>query len=89
MAKLALSESAEAGDEILRTILPDEQRTWLCPHCELEVQLTKDRVIDCIIDHPTIIVRKTHYWRCSVCNAVAGQESLRRAEAIEYISSST
>ena len=88
MAELALSESKEAGDEILRTILPDEQRMWLCPHCELEVQLTKDRVKDCIIDHPTIVVRETHYWRCPVCNAVASQESMRRAEAIEYISSS-
>ena len=53
------------------------------------LSVTKDRVIDCIIDHPTIVVRETHYWCCPVCNAVAGQESLRCAEPIEYISSST
>ena len=52
------------------------------------LSVTKDRVIDCIIDHPTIVVRETHYWRCPVCNAVAGQESMRCAEAIEQISSS-
>ena len=53
------------------------------------LSVTKDRVIDCIIDHPTIVVRETQYWRCPVCNADAGQESMRRAEPIEYISSST
>ncbi len=50
------------------------------------LSVTKDRVIDCIIDHPTIVVRETHYWCCPVCNAVAGQESMRCAEAIEQIS---
>lgn len=87
MAKGALTELARLDDEILRTILPDEQQTWLCPHCETEVNLTQDRVMDHFIEHPAIILRETHYWRCPNCNAVAGQETFDHVEPIEYISS--
>ena len=87
MVQGALTERTRADDEILRAILPDEPQTWLCPHCETEVELTKDRVIDHIIEHPAAILRETCYWRCPLCNAVAGQESIDYAEAIEYISS--
>ena len=87
MTKGALTKRAQFDAEILRTILPDEQQTWLCPHCEIEVELTRDRVIDHIIEHPATILRETCYWRCPLCNAVAGQDSLDYVEPIEYISS--
>ena len=89
MAKEALSELSPNVDEILRSIFPEVEREWQCPHCEMEVLLTKDRVTDCIIEHPAIIVRETQYWRCPACNAVASQESLDYVEPIEYIQSST
>ena len=87
MAQGALTESTRTENEILRAILPDDQQTWLCPHCETEVELTKDRVIDHIVEHPAAILRETCYWRCPLCNAAAAQESCDYVEAIEYISS--
>ena len=87
MAKGALTELARLDDEILRTVLPDERQTWLCPHCETEVNLTLDRVMDHFIEHPATILRETCYWRCPLCNAVAGQETWEHVEPIEYISS--
>ena len=45
----------------------------------------KDRVTDCIIEHPAIIVRETQFWRCPACHAVAGHESWDCVESIEYI----
>ena len=87
MAKGALTEPARLEDESLGTILRDEQRTWLCPHCETEVNLTRDRVRDHFIEHPATILRETCYWRCPLCNAVAGQASWDHVEPIEYISS--
>ena len=88
MARVVLAERAETGDDSLRTILPADERDRSCPHCETDVRLTMDRVIDCIIDHPALIVRETQYWRCPVCNAVTGQESTDYVEPIEYISGS-
>ncbi len=85
MAKGALAERRQIDDELLREILPEDERHWLCPHCEMEVQLTKDRVTDCISAHPAIILRETHYWRCPGCNAVAVRETSDRVEQIEYI----
>lgn len=87
MAKGALTELAQFDAESLRTILPDEQQTWLCPHCETEVNLTRDRVMDHFIEHPATILRETCYWRCPLCNAVAGQETLDHVKPIAYISS--
>ena len=87
MAKGALTERARFDDEVLRTILPDERQAWLCPHCETEVNLTLDRVMDHFIEHPATILRETCYWRCPLCNAVAGQETWDHVEPIEYISS--
>lgn len=87
MAQEAFTEIAWTDDDILRAILPDEQWTWLCPYCEREVELTRDRVVDHIIEHPATILRETCYWRCPLCNAVAGQDSLDYVEPIEYISS--
>ncbi len=87
MAQETITESTRADNGILRAILPDDPQTWLCPHCETEVELTKDRVFDHIIEHPATILRETCYWRCPLCNAVAGQESWEFVEAIEYISS--
>jgi len=89
MANGALTELVRLDDEILRTALPDERQMWLCPHCETEVNLTKDRVMDHFIEHPAIILRETYYWRCPLCNAVAGQETVDRVEPIAYISSNT
>lgn len=87
MAEGALTELARFDDESLRTILPDERQTWLCPHCETEVNLTLDRVMDHFIEHPATILRETCYWRCPLCNAVACYETLDHVEPIEYISS--
>lgn len=87
MAKGALTELARFDDDILRTKLAVEQQSWLCPHCEIGVNLTKDRVMDHFIEHPAIILRETHYWRCPICNTVAGRETLDLIELIEYISS--
>ena len=87
MEKGALAERRQTDDEALREIFPDDEREWLCPQCEMEVRLTKDRVTDCIIAHPAIILRETLYWRCPVCNAVAACESLDHVEPIEYITS--
>ena len=85
MVKRALAERKQTDDERLRKIFPDDERDWLCLRCEMEVRLTKDRVTDCIIDHPAIILRETLYWRCPVCNAAAARESSDRVEPIEYI----
>ena len=85
MVKGALAERRQTVDENLREIFPEDERDWLCLRCEMEVRLTKDRVTDCIIAHPAIILRETHYWRCPVCNAVAARESSDRVEPIEYI----
>lgn len=85
MAKGALTEPARLDDQILRTILADERQMWLCPHCETEVNLTKDRVMEHIIQHPAVILRETHYWRCPDCNAVADRETIEHVEPIEYI----
>lgn len=87
MAKGALAEIAQTDDEFPREILEGERQTWLCPRCEIEVELTKDRVIEHIVEHPTTILRETCYWRCPACNAAAGRETLDHVEPIAYISS--
>lgn len=88
MAKETRAARRQTGDEFLRSLFPEEAKEHKCPQCKAEVQLTRDRVIDCIIDHPAVIVRETQFWRCPLCNEVAGQESLDLVEPIEYISSS-
>ena len=87
MVKGAIAEPARFDDESLRTILPDEERSWRCPNCETEVILTMDRVIEHHSEHPATVLRETQYWRCPICNEAAGWEIMDRVEPIEYITS--
>lgn len=87
MAKATVAAPRESAKARTRQAPDAGRRRWLCPHCALDVYLIQDRVRDCIVRHPKIIVRETQYWRCPVCHAVADCEFVDHAEHIEYIAS--
>ena len=87
MATLTVAAPPARAHERPQQALPDDRCGWQCPHCAAAVELSQDRVRDCIMRHPKIIVRETQYWRCPVCHAVAYREISEHAEHIAYIAS--
>ena len=87
MAKKALTQKRQDDGGILRSLFPADERSWRCPRCGVEAPLTRDRVVECIVEHPRVIVRGTQFWRCPRCNAISGQEFQDYVQPIEYITS--